>query len=169
MKQAAENNDSKAEKVNIHKPSTLLNKQSVRELFAISASENIDFIESDGKCSYDWVSSNKSYHVDFAFFLPGDMDEQKSEKMYKQLTEGYLLEKDKPEQLSGLADKAIWSRLGGGQLIAKYNNEIMILNMSIIELSGMKNLGETDEKVKNDLIAKGKSIIAMAIEKLENI
>lgn len=151
----------------ILKPSTLLTLKMLKEAFKIPDTEFIDFDDSDGKCAYDFVIGNKSHHVDLQFYLPGEMDDEKATKMYEQLSTKYIKPDDAPTAMDGVADKAIWSAMGGGQLIARYKNEILIINMSVIELTSMKNLGSSDEKMKNELKAIAKKMVIQIIEKLE--
>lgn len=158
---------SNIESPDIFKPSTLMSMSFVRELFKIPNEEDIDFSDEEGKCAYDFVVDDKSHHIDLMFYFPSEMDAEKANKMYEQLTTKYTKPEDAPQQLDGVADQAKWSTMGGGQIIAKYKNEIILLNMSVIDLSSMKNLGSTDASYQDELIEKGKKIIGEVIAKLE--
>jgi hypothetical protein len=149
------------------KPSTLMSRSFVKGLFNIPNDEDIDFSDKDGKCAYDFVLDNKSHHIDLMFYFPGELDAEKATKMYEQLTTKYTKAEDAPQQLEGVADQATWSAMGGGQLIARHNNEIIILNMSVIDLSSMTNLGSKNASYQAELIGMGKKIIAEVISKLE--
>ncbi|MFN3341175.1 MAG: hypothetical protein ACK40M_00660 [Flavobacteriales bacterium] len=155
------------ENADMLKPSTFLTLKLLRSTFSLAEADQIERMDSDGKCSYDWSKDNKNYHVDFQFYFPGEMDDDRCTKMYEQLTNGYTQEKDKPVALEGVGTKAIFSKLGGGQLIVRHENEILILNMSVIDLEGFKNLGETDDAVQKDLMEKGSNMAKSIIQLLD--
>ncbi|MDD5149595.1 MAG: hypothetical protein PHC28_03830 [Flavobacterium sp.] len=163
-----EENNLKSEH-DMKKPSTIVTEELVRKIFDIPAEEIIIKYDSDGKCSYDWGVGLQSFHLDFMFYFPGELNDEKSEKYFFDLTkpESFLEEKDKPIAITDIADKAIWSNIGGGQLVAKKGNEIMILNTNTIDLTNYNNLGYTDENIRKELISKGKTIINEVINTLK--
>lgn len=151
--------------LNKSKPSTFLTQEMLQIAFEQSKLENLDFTD-DGKCVYMWSVGNLSYTVSFQFYFPDELDEEKSEKMFSSLINGYTLEKDMPVELPNIGDKAIWSQLGGGQFIAKKGNDILILNMDIINLDGFVQLGINDESTRNNMIKIGSDLLIQIISKI---
>lgn len=150
----------------LSKPSTLMTPSIVRDVFAIPQDTPIEFDDSDGKCAYDFVIGNESYHLDLLFYFPGEMDDAAADKNYEQLTTKYINPEDVAQPLEGIADQAVWSIMGGGQLIARHENEILILNLSQIDLNTFENLGITNAAVQIELQDKAKAIVNHVIEKL---
>jgi hypothetical protein len=146
-------------------PSSYLTKEMIQTAFEQPEIENLEFSD-DGKCYYNWNKDNFNYAVSFQFYFPGELDEIKSEEMYTTLINKYTLEKDMPIELPNVGDKAIWSQLGGGQLIAKKGNDILILNMDIINLDGFVQLGIADEATRAKMIKMGTDLMTQIINKL---
>lgn len=121
----------------------LLKEDDVRSVFNLSNEVEVEQKESNSAiCSYGWWAPNEAYlyyNVSLNFARGGKRSNSQIDGIWKSQNEA-VYNRFELQDVSGVGDKASWSKLGGGQLRVVSNGTIFYVSLSLIyPMSADKN------------------------------
>lgn len=112
-------------------------------------------------CSYEWETLGKNYmvyNVSLNFARGGKRTKSQIDKAWESQNKS-VYKKHKPQNVSGVGDRASWSDLGGGQLRVASDGYIFYMSFFLIP----KNHNPMDTQ---EMIAKASTLTKQVIERM---
>lgn len=128
----------------------MIKEDDIRSVFDLSNEVEIKQKESKSViCSYGWEDSGKKYlyyTVSLNFARGGERTESQIDTVWENQNET-VYNRFQLQDVSGVGDKASWSKLGGGQLRVASNGSIFYVSLSLTVMSGNDKPMETQEMI----------------------
>lgn len=146
----------------------LLTEDNIRSVFELSNEIEIEQSEShETICSYGWWAPNIEhfyYSVSLNFARGGKRTNSQIDAIWKSQNEA-LYDRHQLQDVSGVGDKASWSKLGGGQLRVASNGSIFYVSLKLTKTTSL----DKDKKSPMDtqaMIDKASALAKKVIDRM---
>lgn len=136
----------------------LLTEADIRSVFALSDAVEIEQDETKSAiCSYKWEASGGK-HMYYSVSLNFARGKKRTNSQIDAVWKGQnkkVYKRHKPQEISGVGDKASWSKLGGGQLRVASGCYIFYVSHSVMVMPGEDKPNDTQGMIdKTKTLAK---------------